>query len=453
MRTVLAVWLAAACGLALTMALAVACGGGDSTAGPSDAQAANDAAPDAPLDVSAMDALTDSSTVDATQDVSLDSETPDAADAGPCRPIALRPRVDFATASGPSSVAWGDFNGDGKPDLAVANFFATNVSVFLNTTPTGSTSPTFAARSDFASGFGPAAIAIGDINGDGKPDLVAANSSEATVAVLLNTTAAGSLVVTFASKFIFATGSGPSGVTVADINADGKVDLAVANRGSSSISVFINTTAQGAANASFVAKVDFVSGNAPSAVIAADVNGDGRPDLASIAQTVVSVFLNTTSGVTPSFAARVDLTSGFGSFAVAPLDIDGDGKPDLAVTNQSTSTVSLFRNTTASGATTPSFAPKVDLATSPTPQSIAAGDLDGDGKPDLALATYNSGALSVACNATPRPDATPAFAPAVDIASGAGAIGVALGDVNADGRFDIAVANQTANTISVFVSR
>ena len=142
----------------------------------------------------------------------------------------------------------------------------------------------------------------------------------------------------------------------------------------------------------------------PSSVALGDLDGDGKPDLA-IANTnsyTVSVLSNTaTSGsiVPGSFAPKVDFTSGSGSQSVALGDLDGDGKPDLAVANLSSNMVSVYRNVSTSGSIgSGSFATKVDFTTGTGPVSVALGDLDGDGRPDLAIANYYSDAVSVLRN-------------------------------------------------------
>src|SRR5205085_2396130 len=138
---------------------------------------------------------------------------------------------DFSTASYPLSVTSADFNRDGRPDLAVTNFLSDSVSVFLNTTAPGASAPSFAARADFATLF--------------------ANA----VSVLLNTTMPGSSVAGFAPKQYFGTGGSPS-VTVGDLNGDGHPDLAVSNFASSTVSVLLNTTAPGAAVPGFAPRQD-----------------------------------------------------------------------------------------------------------------------------------------------------------------------------------------------------
>jgi len=133
-------------------------------------------------------------------------------------------------------VAIGDLNGDGKPDLATANFgFDTlgTVSVLL-----GMGDGTFGVHTDFPTGDAPYSVAIGDLNRDGKLDLATANFSANTVSVLLGDGAGG-----FGTSVDFATGAGPSSVVMGDLNRDGKPDLAVANnKVPGTVSVLLNTT-------------------------------------------------------------------------------------------------------------------------------------------------------------------------------------------------------------------
>ena len=133
--------------------------------------------------------------------------------------VSFGAKTDFGTGSRPHSVAVGDFNGDGKLDLAVANGSSNTVSILLGT-GTGS----FGAKTDFGTGIDPISVAVGDFNGDGKLDLAVANSNGDTVSILLGT-GTGS----FGAKTDFGTGSGPNSVAVGDFNGDGKLDLAVAN--------------------------------------------------------------------------------------------------------------------------------------------------------------------------------------------------------------------------------
>jgi hypothetical protein len=194
----------------------------------------------------------------------------------------------------PTSLAMGDINGDGRPDAVIACGDETGaangvVSVFLNSTPTGS-APTFVGAQSIPSGRRERLFAaIGDINGDGKPDIVAANGIAHTASVVLNTTTMGGLLTTFSEKVEFSTGRSTL-VIVADLNGDGRPDIAVGNKGIPLLSVLANTTPAGAAVPTFASNLDLPLAADPEALTSADLNGDGLPDLIAVSKTTVSVF-------------------------------------------------------------------------------------------------------------------------------------------------------------------
>ncbi|MEK0195586.1 FG-GAP-like repeat-containing protein, partial [Microcoleus anatoxicus] len=373
--------------------------------------------------------------------------------------LGLAPKVDFTTGSSPFSVSIGDINGDGKPDLAVANaaFSANNASILLNTTTTGATTPTFATKVDFPTGTRPFSVSIGDFNGDGKPDLATANRSSSTVSILLNTTTTGATTPTFASKVDFPTGSAPQSVSIGDFNGDNKPDLATGNL-SSSASILLNTTTTGATTPTFASKVDFATGTGPFSVSIGDFNGDGKPDLATgnANDNTTSILLNTTTtgATTPTFATKVDFATSNNPLSVSIGDINGDGKPDLATgnTNAGSSNVSILLNTTTTGATTPTFATKVDFPTGSAPRSVSIGDFNGDGKPDLATANRNDSTASILLNTTTTGATTPTFATKVDFTTGTNPYSLSIGDFNGDGKPDLATGNYNGNTASILLN-
>ncbi|WP_439504316.1 beta strand repeat-containing protein, partial [Sediminibacterium sp.] len=368
-------------------------------------------------------------------------------------------KFDFSTESTPISVAIGDLDGDGKPDLAVANYNSNTVSVLRNTSTSGSiSSASFADKVDFSTRTGPISVAIGDLDGDGKPDLAVSNGSSNNVSVFRNTATSGSInTSSFAAKVDFTTGTNPQSIAIGDLDGDGKPDLTVANWSSNTFSIFRNTATSGSiSTSSFAAKVDFTTGTNPQSVAIGDLDGDGKPDLAVAngGSNSVSVFRNTAtigSIVSGSFSAKVDLTTGANPRSIAIGDLDGDGKSDLAIAIQSSNAVSVFRNTATSGSIgSGSFAASVFFQATNGPFSIAIGDLDADGKSDLLFSNSGTSTVSVLRNtATSGSIGSGSFAAKIDFTTGTNPYSVAIGDLDGDGKPDLAVSNGSSNTLSI----
>jgi hypothetical protein len=327
----------------------------------------------------------------------------------------------------PTSVAAADVNGDGHPDLVVANEFGSNggapgsyVSVLLS-----NGNGTFGGATEFPAGYTPVSLAVADLRGDGKPDLIVANLVANYVSVLLGTGTG-----TFGTPTNFAVGSYPGSVAAADVNGDGHPDLVVANTKSNSVSVLL-----GQGDGSFQTAQTLDKGlTRPSAVVLADVNGDGSPDLAVVDHVAVNVFLNDSA---PSFslAAPQSLHAGSYVYAVATADLNGDGKPDLVLANKTyPGTVSVLL-----GQGDGTFQAPVNYDVGYNPSSIAVADVDGDGHPDLIVANQYSDSVSVLLN---NGDGT--FHPAVGSPYPVGSfpVSVVAADLTGDGHPDIVVANE-----------
>ncbi len=327
------------------------------------------------------------------------------------------PKVDIATGSSPDFITTCDIDGDGKPDIIVTNVYSYTVSVLRNISSSGSIA--FAPKVDFAA-TNPGAVVISDIDGDGKPDIIVANASNNTISVFKNISTSGSITTSsFAAKVDFTTGSNPSDIVAGDIDGDGKPDLVVANTYSNTVSVFRNTSIAGSITASsFASKVDFTVGSNPWGLTIGDLDGDGKLDIvvANYNSNTVSVLRNTSvsgSITTSSFASKVDFTTGTYPQEVAITDVDGDGKSDVVLINNNSNSISVFKNTSTSGSfTTSSLASKVDFTTGSAPTNgIAIGDIDGDGKPDIVITNSNSNTVSVFRNTASRADGLVAWYP------------------------------------------
>jgi hypothetical protein len=199
----------------------------------------------------------------------------------------FRANVDYRTGREPYSVAIGDLNGDAKLDLVAANAGpdedpGKTVSVLLNR---GDGS--FLSERKFRTGYGPGSVAIGDLNGDGKPDLATADTRAHAVSVLTNTGEG-----TFRTrKDYWRGGHAPISIAIGDLNGDGRLDLATGNERMHTLSALVNR-----GHAGFRDRVDYLPGpSAPVSAAIGDLNGDGKPDLvaANDLASSVSVLINT----------------------------------------------------------------------------------------------------------------------------------------------------------------
>jgi hypothetical protein len=374
-------------------------------------------------------------------------------------------KQDFTTGSNPQSIAIGDLDGDGKPDLVVANYDANTISLFHNTSTIGSlTSSSFASKVDFATGTNPSAIAITDLDGDGKLDLAVTNLSSNTVSVFHNTSSSGTITInSFAAKVDFTTGSSPRSIAIADLDGNGRPDLAVANSASASVSIFRNTAISGSiTSSSFAAKVDFTSGSNPRSVAIADLDGDSKPDIATanLSSNTISILRNTatvgsiTLGGGPfsppkSFADKVDITTESSPIQVTLGDVDNDGKLDLMVSSISFF-ISLHRNIATSGSiTTGSFASRINIGTSSGSSPISLGDLDGSGRIDMASA--DSPFITLYRNLGVNGGITTnSFTTRINLTTISNHDRVAIGDLDGDGKPDLAAIQGNLNTVSVY---
>ena len=362
----------------------------------------------------------------------------------------------FRVQPGPASVVLTDVNGDGIPDLVSADHYANTVSVLL-----GNGDGTFAAQQTFKVGNIPQAVVVGDVNGDGIPDIVVANTGDNTVSVLLgNGDGTFQDSAAYLPKHTFAAGPAPDALAVADVNGDGKMDLIVADAGDGLVRVLL-----GSGGGAFLPPRAFATnaGSSLSAVAVADVNGDGKLDLIVAGSdgskaARVSVLLGSGNGTfqdDPVSRARhtFAVDGGAGPDALAVADLNGDGKPDLIVTDAASNQVSVLLN---SGGGLFGTAKVLSGDVGPKPVAVVAADFNGDGSPDLAVVnqgTNDSGfdTISVLLNTTVAKSMTVSFGPPMLHDVGLNPSAVAVADVNRDGKFDLAVANRLNNTLSVLL--
>ncbi|MGB6544563.1 MAG: FG-GAP-like repeat-containing protein [Candidatus Acidiferrales bacterium] len=234
----------------------------------------------------------------------------------------------------------------------------------------------------------------------------------------------------------YATGAGPAAVIEADFNADGHPDLATANETANTISILLNN-----GDGTFAANVDYPVGTGPAGLASADFNGDGHADLAvaNLTSNTISILLGNGDG---TFQPATALTTGAGPIAIATGVFNtNNGNTDLAVVNQTAGTVSIFL-----GNGDGTFAPSTDYPVGTSPSAIVVGDFNADGKLDLAVTNKGSNTVSVLLG---NGDGT--FGPKTDYATGVAPSGVATADFNLDDHPDLAVSNETDGTVSILL--
>jgi hypothetical protein len=298
----------------------------------------------------------------------------------------FQPAVNISTPGFVDSVAVADVNGDGIPDIVTGNWSGSTVSVLL-----GNGNGTFQAPVNYT--IAPSAIvtsiAVADVNGDGKPDIIACNSngSNSTVNVLL-----GNGNGTFQAPVSYASGGygggGAPGMVVADVNGDGQLDIVLASSSSNTASVLFN---QG--NGTFGAPTNLAAGSGGFSVTVGDVNGDGIPDIVTTNAgtntnpgSTVNVMLGTGNG---TFGAPQTYSTGANTEPVGVALATINGQVDIVTADSNKNEVSVLVNN-GNG----TFAAPKTFAAGTNPRTVTVADFNGDGKPDIVTANNYLTALN-----------------------------------------------------------
>ena len=372
-----------------------------------------------------------------------------------------QPAVTYPTAANPAYVIAADFNGDGIADLAVGA--GTVIDVFL-----ARGDGTFRAVASYNSGgFDVGSLAFGDFNHDGKIDLVAAHTcSDSTCASSSVSILLGNGDGTFQPSKSFSSGEAVAvSVQAGDFNGDGKLDIAVAGNGVGGVSYDVVSILLGNGDGTFQSAMSYEAcGSGTSSyvfMIAGDFNSDGKLDLAvadfgvcggsktSCYEATANVLLGNGDG---TFQPPVPYAVGSNAFGIISADLNGDGKLDLIVTNIcglsdcdsdgidiDPGTISVLLGN-GDGTFQPAIA--FDATAGDRPTSVAAGDFNQDGKIDLAFTNQNlaccgNGSVGILLG---NDDGT--FQTTTSYSTGAlGTDSVVIGDFNGDGIEDMAIGS------------
>jgi len=288
-----------------------------------------------------------------------------------------------------------------------------------------STQPFTNAR-DYATGTLPLGIAVADVDGDSKLDIVTANQTGNTVTVLL-----GLGDGTFAPKQDFDTPMGPTGLAIGDFDDNGTQDVAVAELGGNLMSVFPGT------GGAFAARYDYPIASATDVALLPGVTA-GRPNLAAVGANKLTVMVNNGTGL---FSPNGYVDIGDAANDVHIDDFDGDRKPDFVTANIVGSNISIgIANETGGFAAT-------NIPMPMGPRVAVTGKIDGDERPDIAVVSAEAGMVSLLLNTDGSH-----FVPGMSTPVSGSPIGLAIGDLDVDGDNDLAVTNSNESKVTLLMN-
>jgi len=365
-------------------------------------------------------------------------------------------KIELTAGKNPKGVAAGDLDNDGLPDMAVANYDDQSISILKNGGSNGQVQFTTAVTIPLS--ISPSAVAIADINADGKPDVVVVDYRYGDFNVFINNSTSGNIA--FAAPVTFPTRERATDVAAADFDQDGRTDLVLINEDwADGLYVMRNTTANGVVSFTRANRFDFNYNYNPSAISIADMNDDGKPDLLVTYNLgkKIKVYNNISTGGAILFDDKflVNFTDISSPYGITAGDMDGDGKPEMAVVIDRAyygEYIYVYKNTSAAAGAI-SFGSIATLTTKSNSisLSLSVGDMDGDGRPDIVSANPWGDSVMVFKNSSTASSVS--FLPRVSYTTSYQPYRVCLADVDVDGKSDIISVNSTSGFVTVLRNR
>lgn len=358
------------------------------------------------------------------------------------------PAAYYVAGTGAIALAVADLNGDGKQDIAVVNDGANTVSVLL-----GNGDGTFKAQTatqfiagkgtaapDYPVGAGPLFVAIADVNGDGKPDLLVANFNDSTISILL-----GKGDGTFRAQTTVPVATGPTYVTAADMNGDGKPDMVVSSSQENVFGVLLGD-GHGSFQAETTTKLGpFFAQNTLQTLLVADFNNDGKLDVITTTSQLSTVTVTYYGGNGDgTFRAGHGIETGRQTNFLATADLNGDGNLDLVAGSFTDDTIRVLFGNGLGGFSRGIDYPAIGISSALTTQAYTLGDFTGDGKPDIASVDPSASFVQVLYN-----DGIGHFHLADSYTTGVTPDDVQTADLNGDHHLDLVDINSADGTMDV----
>lgn len=313
-------------------------------------------------------------------------------------PALVTNRSTTTSKSGTYDICTCDFDGDTKTDAAVANRGSTDITLFRNLTAFGS-DPTFSSTS-IANGYETVSIECGDLDGDGKPDMVASTEigSRTEHIYIYHNVGAGSISLTKVQEFRLPDFSAtvprsPRKIKMADIDADGKKDLIVGTETDNTIYVYANNSSPGSINFNSPVAITVANALNTGALEVADLNNDNLPDIVSLAFDEagegIEVLRNTSTPGTISFTQEAGITNSSQRINVMIADFNNDQLKEIVATSRFGNDVDIFTNESSNGSISFSNTPTT-VGSITGSWGLTAGDINGDGMLDIGVAALST---------------------------------------------------------------